>query len=80
LGQVCDITKVTETFVVTYHNPTGENMIDHTTGKTKGKYTIDEVGVTPESIDGGLLDCGRGWMITPGGVQAVLWCPQRAIL
>ncbi len=38
--------------MVTYHNPTGENMMDHTTGKTKGKYIIDEVGVTSEALTG----------------------------
>ena len=38
--------------MVTYHNPTGEKMMDHTTGKTKGKYIIDEVGVTSEALTG----------------------------
>ena len=38
--------------MVTYHNPTGENMMNHTTGKTKAKYILDEVGVTSEVLTG----------------------------
>ncbi len=38
--------------MVTYHNPTGENIMDHTTINTKHKAIIDEVGITSDTLTG----------------------------